>query len=131
MDEIDHVAVRAGVCGTAGGLAGATRALLRGHPLTRSAALSASSMMIVATACFGLERVATVSWRQVYPDSKPNIIMSHALGGLSGGLVLGFLYNGRPSHGALFLTPIMMAAGYGQLLFDELKQERMQELQKR
>ena len=53
---------------------------------------------------------------------------SHLLGGLMGGGVVGFLFQGKPMAGAFLLAPIMLGIGKIEISLDEYKRERLQQL---
>lgn len=53
---------------------------------------------------------------------------SHALGGLLGGGVVGFLFQGKPLAGAMLVTPMMLIVGKIEALLDEYRTERMGQL---
>jgi hypothetical protein len=53
---------------------------------------------------------------------------SHALGGLFGGGVVGFLFQGKPLAGAVLFTPMMLIVGKIEGLLDEYRAERMGQL---
>jgi len=61
--------------------------------------------------------------------SSPKLLYgSYALGGLLGGGVAGFLFQGKPFAGAIMLTPIMLMVGKMELSLEEYKSERLQQL---
>lgn len=53
---------------------------------------------------------------------------SHGLGGLLGGGIVGFLFQGKPMAGAMLLTPMMLAVGKIEASADEYRTERLQQL---
>ena len=132
MEEIDHVAARVSLTSCLGGLAGVTTALLKGHPVARTAGLTAFSCALSATACFGAERLAAVSFRLVHLDRqwdrKQLTMASHAVAGAVGGGILGGLYLKRPARGIIFFVPLMSLVGFYELLYEDMRQERLEQL---
>mmetsp|Transcript_26068 Transcript_26068/g.44436 ORF Transcript_26068/g.44436 Transcript_26068/m.44436 type:complete len:187 (+) Transcript_26068:80-640(+) len=53
---------------------------------------------------------------------------SHALGGMFGGGVVGFLFQGKPLAGAFLLTPLMLGIGKIEASLDEYRTKRLQQL---
>jgi len=147
MDEVlDHVSVRVSLAGCLGGLSGIGTALHRGTPFGRTVGLTALSCAAAGTACFSAERVANAALlsnrgKAMYGsafastgkltnnnDDWIRTLTSHAFGGFAGGTFLGTLYGGKPWQGALFFTPLMLLAGTLERLFEDVRQERIQEM---
>ena len=55
---------------------------------------------------------------------------SHALGGLFGGSIVGFLFHGKPWAGAALMVPLMLGMGKIEESLDEYRSERLQQLEK-
>jgi hypothetical protein len=53
---------------------------------------------------------------------------SHATGGLLGGSIVGFLFQGKPMAGAILLTPMMLVVGKIEASVDDYRTERLQQL---
>lgn len=53
---------------------------------------------------------------------------SHALGGLFGGGIVGFLFKGNPIAGAFLLTPMMLAVAKIEMSLDEYREDRLVQL---
>ena len=86
-------------------------------------------MSAVATACFGSERIVNIMYRNFFlknnlESAQDTVMLSHGVGGVLGGTVLGGLYNGKPLHGVLFIAPLMLLAGYGTDLYYNMRNER-------
>lgn len=147
---IDHVAARVTASAAAGLGGGAAYATLRGHPLFKTSMNAALSCALVSTACFGMERVAhgalcqsALLWEgaNVSKDAgeaasteatnaahSSLVYASHALGGVCGGSVVGFLFQGKPLAGAFLLAPIMLGIGAAELSLEEYRTERVRQL---
>ena len=149
LTVIDHIAARVTASAAAGIGCGAAYATYKGFPIFKTSMSAALSCALVSTACFAMERVAhgVLTQSAMLIDEKlptdgdsssssntPTIINqplhygSHALGGLLGGSVVGFLFQGKPLAGALFLTPIMLGIGRIEVSLDEYRTERLQKL---
>jgi hypothetical protein len=134
QEHLDHVASRVATASLAGALAGVTTAAYRGSPIGRTVALTAVSWGMVATACFSVERLASVAFVTIANDhgledrstlfTRQNAIASHVVGGAVGGGFIGLLYGNRPLQGALLLTPVLGAIGFGQELFEDERRGR-------
>jgi hypothetical protein len=62
-------------------------------------------------------------------STSPNIIYgSHALGGLLGGGIVGYLYQGKPFRGAIVLMPLMLGLSFVELYLDEYREHRIRQL---
>ena len=152
LTVIDHIAARVTASAATGIGCGAAYATYKGFPIFKTSMSAALSCALVSTACFAMERLAhgvltqsamlmdeksipAESDNGTSPSSiKPTIINqplhygSHAFGGLLGGSVVGFLFQGKPLAGALFLTPIMLGIGRIEVSLDEYRRERLQKL---
>ena len=65
----------------------------------------------------------------IQPTINPRLHYgSHALGGLVGGSVVGFLFQGKSLAGALLFTPIMMGIGKMEVSLDAYRAKRLQQL---
>ena len=147
---LDHVAMRVTASTITGLGCGAAYSTLKGYPIFKTSVSTAVSFALVSTACFGMERVASIILKQssaiIYNDSdevkriestgsiidspiNPKLIYgSHFLGGLMGGSVVGGLFQGKPLAGAFLLAPIMLGIGKIEVSLDEYKSERLQQL---
>ena len=148
---LDHVAMRVTASTITGLGCGAAYSTLKGYPIFKTSISTAISFALVSTACFGMERVASTIIKQssdiIYNDHSdevkriestgstiqspinPKLIYgSHFLGGLMGGGVVGFLFQGKPLAGAFLLAPIMLGIGRIEVSLDEYKSERLQQL---
>jgi len=151
LAALDHVGARVTAFTASGMGCGAAFAIYRGFPIVRTSASAALSCALVSTACFGMERLAygVISHSSMLMNEKSGpsnlddsgtsftaqsaanqqlIYGSNALGGILGGSIVGFLYQGRPMAGALLLTPLMLGMGKVECLMDEYKSARLQQL---
>lgn len=78
----------------------------------------------------GRRQTASIQQQQLpQPTINPKIhYTSHTIGGLFGGSIVGFLFQGKPLAGAFLLTPIMLCIGKLEVKLDEYKVERLQQL---
>lgn len=149
---IDHIASRVTASVLTGLGCGAAYSSYKGAPLVKTSISTAFSFALVSTACFTMERVANVIIRQSsIPlsddddiDGNPTIDSndkltsatrttlihygSHAIAGLLGGGIVGFLFQGKPMAGAMLLTPMMLIVGKSEALVDDYRTERLQQL---
>jgi len=135
QETLDFLSPRVALSALAGGTGGLTLASLRGyHFPARTAGLSAASCAAVATACFGVERVAHAALSNLAPapimgDNRDWMrYASHAAGGLLGGSLMGVLYIRKPIRGALFFTPIMLAAALFDKKFTNYRQGKHEQI---
>ena len=151
-DILDRIGNRVTVSTMLGLLGGATYASYKGFPIAKTSASTAVSFALVSTACFVMERGAnTILHRSstlLFDDDSADKVIdnnshygdassayfrnllygSHALGGMMGGCVVGFLFQGKPLAGALLLTPIMLGVGKIELSLDEYRRKRLRQL---
>ena len=132
FDVLDHLAVRMTASAATGLGCGVIHSIYKGLPIAKTSMSAAISCALVSTACFGAERL---SYGLVYnvtgeqSSATPNILYgSHALGGLCGGGLVGFLYQGNPIPGMILLTPIMLGIGKLEISLNAYKSSRMQQL---
>ena len=150
---LDHIASRVTASAVTGLGCGAAYSSYRGFPIVKTTISTAFSFALVSTACFAMERVANViltrssmlivdgksidsssnSGGEISSAAQPAVNSglhygSHALGGLMGGGVVGFLFQGKPLAGALLMTPMMVAVGKIEASVDEYRTERLRQL---
>mmetsp|Transcript_36641 Transcript_36641/g.76889 ORF Transcript_36641/g.76889 Transcript_36641/m.76889 type:complete len:164 (-) Transcript_36641:358-849(-) len=145
---VDHIAIRVTTSAAAGLTCGATFATLKGFPIFKTSASAALSCAMISTACFGMERLAhgvLAQTAKLSDDGKSEQIPpssailqstlnpqlhygSHALGGLFGGLIVGFLFKRKPLAGTFLLTPVMLGIGKIEISLEEYRNKRLQEL---
>lgn len=133
MENIDRVASRVTIAAFLGTLAGVGTSMYRGTPMRRTVGLTAFSCAMTGTVCFGAERCATIVAKNAFhreDNDWDNVLLCHWFGGLVGGSILGTLYIGKPTHGILFFTPLMMLVGTGEKLFEDAREERIQRILK-
>mgnify|MGYP005864731443 CR=1 FL=1 len=128
MEDFDRASARVTVAGALGALGGVGTAMYKGHPIPRTVGLTAFSCAMVASACFGSERLAATALRGGPLEKElgrgPFLVMTHACGGFLGGGILGYLYIQKPMHGVSFFVPIMSAIGYAESLFQDMVDEQ-------
>lgn len=135
METVDHISARVAFFGCLGGAAGALGALYSGFPMLRFVGMTGGSMAMISTACFTSERLAAFAIDNVMDpqmrnrDSWEFTLTTHAVGGFAAGALLGGLYSGKPARGMALFVPFMLAIGVGEQLFEEMKQERIQQIQ--
>ncbi|KAL7538200.1 hypothetical protein ACHAXR_008360 [Thalassiosira sp. AJA248-18] len=142
---LDHIAARVTASAMTGLGCGAAFATYKGFPIFKTSTSAALSCALISTACFGMERLAygalgkssilmdeksiplnaggseTTSSMIQPPIPNPRLLYgSHALGGLAGGGVVGFLFHGKPWAGAFLLVPIMLGIGRLEISLDEM-----------
>jgi hypothetical protein len=119
------------LCSMAGLTVGAAMALRKGLPVIRTSLVMGANCAMVGTACFGLERVSNIALRQVMNDkeNKNNrLYLSHAIGGATGGGLVGSLFQFRVFPGIAAFTPLMLMVAYGEIKFEEARSARIAEL---
>jgi hypothetical protein len=140
MEVIDHIAARVTLAAAFGAFAGVGAAMYKGHGSPpRTAALAAMSCALSATACFGSERVAAVAVARLlqtkrgtsgsellFSNSWEVALTTHAIGGVVGGSIVGFLYLGRPLRGVAFFAPFMLVVGTGEKLLNDVRRENQE-----
>ena len=157
-EVLDHIGNRVTLSTILGIFGGATYASYKGFPIVKTSASTAVSFALVSTACFVMERGANAILHRssillvddagndketdndfLYGDassafSASNIHQtklhygSHAIGGIMGGCVVGFLFQGKPLAGALLLTPLMLGIGKIELSLDDYRTKRLRQL---
>lgn len=150
---LDHIASRVTASAVTGLGCGAAYSSLKGFPIFKTSVSTAFSFALVSTACFAMERAADTILRQssiligdgksidsdsngggeISPATQPAVNLglhygSHALGGLTGGGVVGFLFQGKPLAGALLMTPMMLAIGKIEASVDEYRTVRLRQI---
>ena len=153
---MDHIAARVSLAATMGAAAGMGTAILKGHAAAaRTTALTAFSCAMVGTACFTTERCAAVALQQLQQnrddsnDTNKNVafrsssmtktinnswefvLTTHAVGGVLGGALTGWLYLRRPLRGVAFLVPLMLLVGTGEKLLEDVRREKQNERQQK
>jgi hypothetical protein len=140
MDDIDRIATRVTLAGCVGAVGGSALALFKGNVVPRTAALTAMSCAMTATACFCSERLANQVANKLiishdgtnpserFPTPFEQIMASHAAGGILGGALTGTLYIGRPLRGIIFVTPLMILVGIAEFKFQNMRERRTMEL---
>ena len=152
---IDHIAARVSASAITGLGCGSAYATYKGFPVFKTSTSAALSCAMISTACFGMERVAYGILKQssLLTEDKlstnddisdtPSIIQSttritnptmhygsHALGGLSGGSIVGFLFHGKPWAGAALMMPLMLGVGKIEISLDEYRSERLRQIER-
>lgn len=131
MEDIDRVANRMTISFVAGLVGGGTMAIFKGAPVPKTSLSVAASCALVATACFGLERISNVALRTAnVSDATTQFYASHAVGGVAGGALTGLLFQSRAVPGVLLFTPAMMLIAFGEIQFEQARQARLLRLLK-
>mmetsp|Transcript_4417 Transcript_4417/g.8516 ORF Transcript_4417/g.8516 Transcript_4417/m.8516 type:complete len:162 (-) Transcript_4417:2871-3356(-) len=146
IHDIDHITYRVSGCAFTGLFAGASLATLKGLPLSQTTISMAASFALVSTSCYIPERIFYNVSFYVLPRKENDhglyslsagsgsrreisrIVASHAMGGVVGGGITGFLFKGKPLQGILLLSPIMICVAYGEIRLQEYKRERIKAL---
>eukprot|EP00956_Cyclotella_meneghiniana_P004873 scaffold6031_cov72-Cyclotella_meneghiniana.AAC.2 len=132
FDVLDHLAARMTACAATGLACGVIHSTYKGLPIAKTSLSAAVSCALVSTACFGAERLSYGLIHNITGEKSsttPNILYgSHALGGLCGGGLVGFLYQGNPIPGIILLTPIMLGIGKLEISLNAYKSRRIQQL---
>lgn len=130
------MASRVSISALVGLLSGGSLAILKGHPIGRTAISVAGSCALIGTACFGFERMAHVSIKAAVGEENlassmapsRQLLLSHAIGGTLGGAMAGVLFQYRPIPGMLTFAPAMVVIGMGENKFQEMREERLREI---
>lgn len=153
---VEHISNRVAASAFTGLGCGAAYSTYRGLPVARSSLSTAFSFAMISTACFGMERVASAvlgrssrlidgaepieeggrpaddgiaALSALRPTINPALHYgSHAVGGLCGGGLVGFLFQGRPVAGAFLMTPIMLCIGRIEVALDEYRVMRLKQI---
>jgi|NOAtaT_6_FD_contig_51_2020448_length_644_multi_4_in_0_out_0_1 hypothetical protein len=133
QENLDRVGARVCCAFPAGLLVGASYGTLRGVAIWPAAIASAASCAMVATACFGSERIFYSLLPRPFPYYSSRLegkqdLLSHALGGMLGGGCIGWLYRGRPLSGSFFFAPLMVGVAFLERRFKAYKLERLEEM---
>jgi hypothetical protein len=131
QENVDRVGSRVCCAFPVGLLLGASYGTLRGIAIWPASIASATSCTMVATACFGSERIFYSIIPRPFPYFSSTLegkqdILSHTLGGMLGGSCVGWLYRGRPLSGALFFTPLMVGVAFAERWFKKYRLERLE-----
>lgn len=128
MDKaLDHISARVTLSGCMGGVMGALHGMFKGHhSLLRTAGLTGFSWALVATACFGTERLAHAALPRLV-DRRLDLLGSHALAGVMGGSILGYLYLRKPIRGIVFFVPVMLVTALAEDEFLKLRERKQKE----
>ncbi|KAL7504439.1 hypothetical protein ACHAXN_002133 [Cyclotella atomus] len=129
---LDHLSARMTASALTGLGCGAIYSTHKGFPIAKTSLSAAASCALISTACFAAERLAYGLLHQTLGKdltTSPNLLYgSHAIGGIWGGGVVGFLYQGNPFRGMLLLTPIMLGVGMLEISLNDYRASRMQQL---
>jgi hypothetical protein len=123
-ESLDYMGKRVVAATGLGGALGACLATYKGHAISMVVPNMARTWALSATACTFTQQLALGVLSSVVPSSKndtPAILLSHGVGGICGGSVLGYLYIRKPVRGIIFMTPIMLVIGMLELRLQELQ----------
>ena len=139
MDEVDHVSSRVGLCSAIGLVSGAAYSAFRGLPRRATSIKVCISWTLVGTALFTTERIGHVLFQGPITGgggggtsnstNRRLVLTSHAFSGISGGAILGYLFQRQPVRGMVVFTPIMLGVGFLELYWNDKKSKRWSELQ--
>lgn len=137
-DHLDHLTRRVTVSALAGLFLGGSHAIYRGYPAPRASLQVSVSCALAGTACFGIERMAHILLDKLINSSagdmdrndiqKKSLYVSHAVGGVLGGGLLGGIFQRRFISGTLLFTPLMIGAAYSDIQFQNWKQEKIRKM---
>ena len=133
VKDLDHVASRVCVAGIGGVLSGAVVALNRGHIVSKTAHSMGWNWALAAAACLSTQRLALAGFRYqndgvITPTAT---MVSHGVGGVLGGGILGGLFIQKPLRGVVFAVPMMLGIGMLELKFQEEKRVDPEERKKK
>lgn len=124
-DTCDHISNRMIGWAMAGGLFGGLAALYKGRLVARQASRTALSCAMVASTLLTTERLFYHLLR--FDDEFSRLLSSHVLSGVSGGSLLGLLYNGKPKVGVYAFAPLMVILGVSEMGFAEFQKYKQME----
>jgi hypothetical protein len=125
---LDHISARVTLSGVIGAILGTLHGMHRGHHiLYRTAGLTGLSWAMVATACCGTERLAHAALPRL-DDRRIDLLLSHAVAGITGGSLLGYLYLRKPLRGVVFFVPAMMGIALIEDEFIKLRERKQNEV---
>jgi hypothetical protein len=133
--ETERVASRMMLLGAAGFAGGAVRAIYSGSPVMRATFVAGTSCCMVGTAVFGAESLAYLAIQRINQatGSKEahgrDLLISHGVGGLCGGALVGGLFQHRVLPGMILFTPLMLGVAVAEIKFLEMRDARIKELQ--
>lgn len=114
--------------GMLGAVVGGASATLKGFPLGRTSMLTAMSCSMAGVALFGTERLGYLVLQDI--DSiaqRQKLLISHTFAGLSGGSLLGTIYQNRPLNGMALCVPLMVLVGFGEYRLEKFLERKTQE----
>jgi hypothetical protein len=134
--ERERVAGRMMLLGAAGVVGGAVRAMYSGgSPVMRATFMAGTSCCMVGTAIFGAESLAYLALQRIHQATGTkeahgrDLLISHGVGGLCGGALVGGLFQHRVMPGMILFTPLMLGVAVAEIKFLEMRGARIKELQ--
>jgi hypothetical protein len=127
-ESLDYMGKRVVAATALGGALGGCLATYRGHSISMVAPNMARTWALSATACTLTQQLALgvlSSVLQCSSDDTAAILVSHGLGGICGGSLLGYLYIRKPVRGIVFMAPIMLAIGMLELRHQERQKQKL------
>lgn len=125
--SLDYISARVTLAGLVGAALGTLHGMHQGHHiLYRTAGLTGLSCAMVATACCGTERLAHAALPRLR-DRRIDLLCSHAVAGITGGSLLGYLYLRKPVRGVVFFVPAMMGIALLEEEFLKLRERKQEE----
>lgn len=128
MEHVDHVAARVSFSAVAGLGLGTMYSTLKGFPLQSTALKVASSMAMVGTVVFGMERIGYVAMKGQIEQERRLLLTSHAFSGVAGGALNGYLFHKKPRQGMFYFVPAMMGVAMLEMYWANRREERIREL---
>jgi hypothetical protein len=128
-ESLDYMGKRVVTAAVFGGVLGGCLATYKGHAISMVAPNMARSWALCTTACTLTQQLALGVLSNVLPFSSNKndtaaILISHGVGGICGGSVLGYLYIRKPVRGMVFMAPIMLAIGMLELRYQERQEQQ-------
>ena len=83
---------------------------------------------MAGVALFGTERLGYLVLQDI--DSiaqRQKLLISHTFAGLSGGSLLGTIYQNRPLNGMALCVPLMVLVGFGEYRLEKFLERKTQE----
>jgi hypothetical protein len=128
MEHVDHVAARVSICALTGLGFGTIYSTWKGFPLRSTSFKIAGSFAMVGTALLGLERIGYAALEKQIQGERRLLLTSHSFAGITGGALNGYLFHKKPLQGMFYFVPVMMGVAFLEMMLEEKRQERLQEL---
>lgn len=130
MDQVDIVASSVSLCAATGFVGGIIYGTYAGFPLRSVAIRAGGSCALVGTVLFGTERLAYNAMKDQISGERRKVLTSHAFSGVLGGGLNGYLYQKKPLRGMFVFIPVMLGVGGLELLWENTKQARRDQVRR-